>query len=218
MEFRIEEQPEFAWLTVQVPRDQTLIVEASAMASMDSNIRMRTTMGRGFRRFLSGESLFVNQYTAEGGSGEVCIAPGPSGDIGHYRVSDQPFYLASSNFVAHGPGVEYSTRYQGLLSGFFSGNGLFMAQFRGQGDVWFNSYGALVEIDVKDDLLIDNGHVVAFTHGVEYEISKISGYKSLLFSGEGLACRFRGHGKVWMQTKKPAGLIAWANAFRPSAN
>jgi uncharacterized protein (TIGR00266 family) len=86
---------------------------------------------------------------------------------------------------------------------------------RGQGHVWFNSYGALVEVDVEDEYIIDNGHIVAFTSGLEYEIKKIGGYKSLFFSGEGLVCHFRGRGKVWMQTKKPSALIAWANGFRP---
>lgn len=215
MNFQISHRPEFAWLTVQIPAGQTLNVEASAMATLDTNIQMKTKMKGGFRRFLSGESLFINKFTAHGGSGEISIGPGPTGDIGHFEVKGAPFYIASSSYVAHTEGVSYVTKFQGLLRGFFSGGGLFLVRMNGDGHVWFNSYGALVEVDIEDEYIIDNSHIVAFTEGLEYDIKKLGGYKSLFFSGEGLVCRFRGKGKVWMQTKKPSALVAWASAFRP---
>jgi len=215
MQFDISHRPEFAWLSVKIPAGQTLNVEASAMATLDTNVQMKTKLKGGFGRFLSGESLFVNRFTSQGGEGEITIAPGPAGDIGHFELSGAPFYIASSCYVAHTDSVKYETKFQGLLSGFFSGAGLFLVRMTGQGHVWFNSYGALVEVDVQDEYVIDNGHIVAFTDGLEYDIQKLGGYKSLFFSGEGLVCRFRGRGKVWMQTKKPAALVAWAHAFRP---
>ena len=214
MEFKIDHKPEFAWLTVKIPDGKTLNVEASAMATLDTNISMRTRMKGGLRRLLSAESLFVNQYTARGGTGEIAIAPGPLGDVGHFELKGAPFYVASGSYVAHTEGVQYETKFQGMLSGFFSGAGLFLARMTGQGHVWFNSYGALIEVDVEDEYVIDNGHIVAFTDGLQYDVQKLGGYKSLFFSGEGLVCRFRGQGKVWMQTKKPNALIAWAHAFR----
>jgi uncharacterized protein (AIM24 family) len=55
---------------------------------------------------------------------------------------------------------------------------------------------------------------VGFTDGLDYDISKMGGYKSLFFSGEGFVARFKGQGKVWVQTKQPLGLVQWANAFR----
>lgn len=215
MEFRIDHRPEFALLTVKIPDGQTLHVEAAAMASMDTNISMETQLRGGFGRFLSSESLFINKFTSHGGAGEISIAPGPLGDIGHFELKNQTFYIASTCYVAHTQGVNYETKFQGLFTGFFSGAGLFLVKMSGHGSVWFNSYGALVEVDVNDEYLVDNGHIVAFTHGLECEIIKMGGYKSLFFSGEGLVCRFRGQGKVWMQTKKPASLISWADRFRP---
>ncbi len=215
MEFNIAHKPEYAWLTVRIPAGQTLNVEASAMATMDTNIEMKTRVKGGFRRFLSRESLFINEFTARGGSGEIAIAPGPMGDVGHFEVKNTNFYISSASYVAHTQGLNYETKFQGVLGGFFSGAGLFLVRMSGSGHVWFNSYGALVEVDVEDDYIVDNGHIVAFTEGLEYDIQKLGGYKSLFFSGEGLVCRFRGRGKIWMQTKKPAALVAWADAFRP---
>jgi uncharacterized protein (AIM24 family) len=67
----------------------------------------------------------------------------------------------------------------------------------------------------RDDLVIDTGHVVAFTEGLTYSISRIGGYKSLFFSGEGFGCRFSGRGRVWIQTRKPDRFVRWLYPFRP---
>ena len=104
-----------------------------------------------------------------------------------------------------------------LLAGvsFFSGESLFLIRCSGHGDLWFNTYGALLEVDVTGDYVVDTGHIVAFTDGLDYSVTKVGGYKSLFLSGEGLVCRFRGEGKVWIQSRKAPAFIWWANAFRP---
>lgn len=184
------------------------------MAAMSTNMSMRALFKGGLKRFLSKENLFISEFTADRIDGEVCIAPGPNGDIGHFLLNGEVVYLASTSFVAHTEGVSYETKFQKLSQGLLGGAGWFLIKMTGTGDVWFNSYGALVELDVTDDLVVDNGHIVAFTEGVQYDITRIGGYKSLLFSGEGFVCRFRGNGKVYIQTKKPAALISWASRFR----
>lgn len=214
MNFNIEHKPDFAWLTVQVPRGQKLFVEASAMASMSSNIKMSSQFKGGFRRFFTGESLFLSEFKADGVDGEVTIAPGPNGDIGHIHLQNQTVYLSSSSYVAHTEGLNYETKFQKLSAGLLSGAGWFLVKMSGLGDVWFNGYGALTELDVQDEILIDNGHLVAFTDGLDYDIIKLGGYESLFFSGEGFVCRFRGQGKVYVQTKKPSALVNWADGYR----
>lgn len=214
MNFRIEHRPEFAWLTVEVPENKLLFVEASSMASMSTNMKMTARFKGGFRRFLSGESLFLSEFKSQGGSGEVTIAPGPFGDVSHVHLNNETIYLSSSSYVAHTEGLKYETKFQKFSSGLLSGAGWFLVKMSGQGDVWFNGYGAIVEINVEDEMLIDNGHLVAFTEGLDYEMVKVGNYKSLFFSGEGFVCKFRGKGKVFVQSKKPSALVAWADKFR----
>ena len=213
--FSIEASPEYALLTVEIPAEQTLKVEASAMASMDRHIQMKTRMRGGLKRFLAKESIFLNEFTAHGGPGEIKIAPGPAGDLGHFAVSpSNGLYLTASSFVASTPGVELDTKFQGMAKGFFSGESLFIMRCSGEGDLWFNTFGAIFSIDVKGEYVVDTGHIVAFTEGLDYQISRIGGYKSLFFSGEGFVCRFSGEGKVWVQTRNPLGLISWADSYR----
>lgn len=214
-DYEIQSKPEFAMVQVQIPANQTLMVEASSMASMDSHVTMKTKMKGGLSRLLTKESLFINEFTATGGPGEINISPGPAGDIAHFQVTpDQMLFLTGSSYVASTPGVELDTKWQGLAKGFFSGESLFLMACKGEGQVWFNTYGAIFEIDVSGEYVVDTGHIVAFTQGLDYRISSIGGYKSLFFSGEGLVCRFSGQGKVYVQTRNPMALISWAHYYR----
>ena len=212
----IECKPDFGYLQVQIPANKTLKVEASAMATMDSNISMKTKFKGGLSRFLTGESLFINEFTADAGSGKLGVAPGVPGDMEHVYLEDETIYLQNSAYVASSPDLEIATKWQGLIKGFFSGENLFLIRAQGTGDLWFSTYGALIEIDVEDGYTVDTGHIVAFTEGLEYSVHSVGGYKSLFFSGEGLVCRFRGQGKVWVQTRKVGSLVSWINPFRPS--
>jgi len=213
--FSMAGQPDYGFLTVQVPAGEKLKVEASAMATMDTNMRMKTKMRGGLGRLVAGESVFINEFTAENFAGEIGIAPGAPGDLHHEYLNNETIYLQNSAFVACGADVKIESKWQGLTKGFFSGESLFLIRAQGSGDLWFNSYGAIIEIDVKDDYVVDTGNIVAFTSGLEYNITKVGGYKSLFFSGEGLVCRFSGEGKVWIQTRSSAAFVNWAHWFRP---
>lgn len=212
---RISSQPDYAFLEVSLAAGQTLKVESSAMATMDANLKMKTRLRGGFSRFLTKESLFINEFTAQNGPGKITIAPGPSGDIAHYHLaSAETLYLTSGSYLASTMDIQLQTKFQGLVRGFFSRESFFLIQCRGTGDLWFNTYGALIEIEVDGEYIVDNGHIVAFTQDLDYDIKSIAGYKSLFFSGEGLVCQFRGRGKVWVQTKRPAAFVHWADAYR----
>ena len=214
-QYRIECKPDFAFLEVKIPAGKTLKVEASAMAAMDTNLQMKTKMKGGLSRFLTGESLFINEFTAAGGTGEIRIAPGSPGDMDHVYLDGETLYLQNSAYVASSPEVALETKWQGLVKGFFSGESLFLIRCSGKGDLWFNTYGAMIEIDVAGNYVVDTGYIVAFTEGLQYNVTRVGGYKSLFLSGEGLVCKFSGSGKVWIQTRQVPALAWWVNPFRP---
>lgn len=216
--YQIDCKPDYALLSVQIPAGQTLKVEASAMAAMDTNIRMATKFRGGFKRLLTGESLFINEFTAQNGPGEIRIAAGAPGDLDHVTLENSTIYLQNSAYVASDMGVNLETKWQGLVKGFFSGASLFLIKCSGTGDLWFNSFGAMIPIDVDGSYLVDTGFVVAFSAGLDYRVQVLGGYKSLFFSGEGLVCRFSGKGRVWIQTRKVAAFRSWVFPYRPAKN
>ncbi len=215
LNFKIEGQPDFSFLTVTLPANKMIKVEANAMATMDTNLVMKTKMKGGLSRLLSGENIFMNEFTAQAGAGEIGIAPAAPGDLIHRYLRGETLYLQNSALVACTPGINIETKWQGLTKGFFSGESLFLIRASGEGDLWLNSYGAIIEIDVKDGYVVDTGNIVAFTEGLEYSVSKVGGYKSLFFSGEGFVCRFKGNGKLWIQTRNVGAFTNWAQLFRP---
>jgi uncharacterized protein (TIGR00266 family) len=212
--FEILGAPDYSYLRVEIPANETLFVETGSMATMDTQIKMKTKSRGFFSRILQGENMFLNQFTAMSAPGKVEIAPGPPGDIGHVHLNNESIFLQSTAFLASARGIKIETKWQGFVKGFFSGAGLFLIRCSGVGDLWFNSFGGMFELEVDGDTLVDNGHVVAFTENLHYDIVKVGGYKSLFLSGEGLACRFTGKGKVWVQNRKVPSFVAWVNPYR----
>ena len=222
--YRVEHAPAYASLILNVPANKTVMVEASAMAAMDTCLKMKSKIKgglmKGIGRMLGGESLFINEFTAQGKNGELYISPGVPGDVQHYYVTSKcGLMVQSSGFVACSPEVEIDTKFQGF-KGFFSGESLFLLKASGNGDFWFSSYGGIVEIPVSGNYVVDTGYIVAFEDTLNYAVEMIGGlsFKSLktgIFGGEGLVCRFSGQGRLWIQSRNIAPLINFLHPFRP---
>ncbi|MFP4176426.1 MAG: TIGR00266 family protein [Planctomycetota bacterium] len=215
---RIDCSPDYSFITVSVPAEHSINVEASAMATMSTNMSMSTGMKGGLSRALTGESIFINQFTAEGGDGEIGIAPPAPGETVYRRLQDETIYLQNAAYVASTPGVDTDTKWQGMVKGFFSGESLFLIRCQGTGDLWFNSYGAIMEVDVDGEHIVDTGFIVAFTDGLDYNVEPLGGFKSFFFSGEGLVCRFHGKGKLWIQTRQVPAFSGWIRPYRPESS
>lgn len=222
--YKIEHAPAYASLILNLRTEQTVLVESGAMAAMDScikmNSRVRGSLMKGLGRMVSGESLFISEFTAQGQPGKIYVSPGVPGDIQHYYLHSNALLVQSSGFVACSKGVEIDTQFQGF-KGFFSGESLFLIRATGQGDFWFSSYGAIIEIPVAGDYVVDTGYIVAFEDTLNYQVEMLGGLsfrglKTGILGGEGLVCRFSGQGRLWVQSRKLYGLINFLNPFRPT--
>lgn len=223
-DFRIENNPAYASLIVKLPPSQTLLVEAGGMAAMDANIEMKSKMRgglmKGVGRMFSGESLFISEFTAQKTMGEIYISPGVPGDVTHYQLDgSKGLMVQSSGFVASSPSVDLDTKFQGL-KGFFTGESIFFLRASGTGDFWFSSYGAIIEIPVDGDYVVDTGYIVAFEDTLNYNVEMLGGlsFRGLrtgILGGEGLVCRFSGQGKLWVQSRNLFPLMNFLFAFRP---
>ena len=167
-----------------------------------------------------GESFFVNTYTAGPSGGWISLAPSSPGDIETFNLDPgQSFYMQGGAFMASTINVDTSTKFQGAKS-LFSREGAFFLRAEAAdvpGRVFFTSYGAMKEIEVTPDkpIKIDNGHVVAFSEGLNYQISKVKGLGSFFFGGEGFTLDFHGSGSVWIQTRNIQSLANQLIPFLP---
>ncbi|MFO0571496.1 MAG: TIGR00266 family protein [Polyangiaceae bacterium] len=221
MQYDILEKPDFSLVRVrfQAPGEQ-LLVESAAMVAKHSSVDMKTQMQGGLlgaakRKLLGGESLFQNTFTASAAGEELWLAPGPEGDVEVVEMDGRtPIFLSSGAFLASAPTVQIDTKWGGA-KGFFSGAGLFLLAAQGTGPLFFCAYGGIHAVDVGPaGYICDTSHIVGFTGGLEYQVTKVGGMKSLFFSGEGLVCRFQGQGRLWISTRNPSGLVSFLQPFR----
>ena len=218
-------------MTANLAPGEQIKVEPGAMVAQSEGLEMKTGMGSGgglggfmksmMKSAFGGESFFVNTYTAGPSGGWISLAPSSPGDIETFDMEPgQSFYMQGGAFMASTINVDTSTKFQGAKS-LFSREGAFFLRAEAAdvpGKVFFTSYGAMKEIEVTPDkpIKIDNGHVVAFSEGLNYQISKVKGLGSFFFGGEGFTLDFHGSGSVWIQTRNIQSLANQLIPFLPT--
>lgn len=212
MRFELEHRPAYALAIVHIDPGETIVAEGGAMISMSPGVEMTTSMGsegdgllgglmKGLKRMVASESLFQNRFTAPRG-GHVTLAPATQGDIVTYDLAPElDLYLQSSAFLASDDAIDVTASWGGARS-FFGGEGLVMLKATGSGPIAFNSFGGIRVIDVDGGYTVDTGHIVAFESTLSFDVGRFGGgWRAFLFGGEGLVCRFRGKGRLWIQTR-----------------
>ncbi len=189
---------------------EEILAEAGSMIAMSGYINTSTTLRKGkgggilggLKRMLAGESLFLSVFRSPRAGGELFLAPKFLGDILHYNVSEPGLIVQATSYLASESNVNIDLGWQGFKS-FFSGENIFWLDISGQGSVLLSSFGAIYEINVENEYIVDTGHIVAFEKSLRFEVTKAgsSWVGSLLgIGGEGLVCRFKGQGRVFCQT------------------
>jgi len=215
MQIDVQYRPSYSLAVVRLDDGEAIHAESGAMVSFSSTVEIETGLRGGLlgalkRKILGGESFWQNTFTAEGGPGEVTLAPTLPGDVVQIDLQGDGIVIQSSSYLAAGTGVDVDTKWGGARA-FFSKEGLFMLKAEGTGPVLVSSYGAIHcrELAAGEVYTVDTGHMVAFEAGVDYDVRPVGGLKSSALSGEGLVCRYTGPGRVWIQTRSEDAFLGW---------
>ena len=215
--------PSYSLARLLLETGEEMCAEAGAMVSMTSGIEMQTAARGGLlsglkRSLLGGESFFINTFHAAQ-AGEVTFAPPLPGDIMHIGLTGGTLMVQSTSYLASSPQLTVDTKWAGA-KGFFAKEGLFLLKVSGRGDLFVSSYGAIHEVvlAVGQTYTLDNGHMVAFDESVSYNVRRVGGMKSTLFSGEGLVCTFTGPGRVFLQTRSEDAFLSWLIPHLPKSD
>lgn len=211
----------FPLLKIYLDQGESVKAESGAMVAMTRDLSLHGKVDggvfKGIARMFSGESFFMQKLSADKGPGWALLASAAPGEIGVIEIeAGREWTVQKNGFLAATMDVEVSTKVQGLAKGMFSGEGFFVVKISGKGTAFLSTYGAIYTIDIPkgEDLLIDNGHLVAWESNMRYEITKgASSWVSSVTSGEGVACRFMGPGRVLLQTRNPRDLAAWLSPY-----
>lgn len=211
----------FAYLDVQLAASETITAESDAMATMSADLDLTSRFNGGFfpalaRRFLGGESLFINDFAnnTQGPRHMTLVQPTP----GEIKVASlkkgQRLFLQPGAFLACTQGVKVGVKWAGLVS-WLAKEGLFKIVVKGPGQVWYGAFGALLEKQIDGEYIVDTSHLVAYEPSIKLKLQLAGGIFSSLFGGEGLVTRVVGKGKITIQTRSLAGLAGWINPKLP---
>ncbi len=221
IEYEIKGQ-ELQFLEIGLDPGESAIAEAGAMVWKNASVEMSTVFGDGTgqqagfmdklmgagKRILTGESLFMTVFTHHGqGKARVAFGAPTPGVILPIKLSDYQGRLIcqKDSFLAAARGVSVGIHFQRrILTGLFGGEGFIMQKLEGDGWVFVQMGGMVIERELAagEEIHVDTGCVAAMTQGIEFDLVTVGGgVKSWLFAGEGLFfARLRGPGKVWIQS------------------
>ena len=226
MKYEIMHQDAFSIVKCDMMPGESLKAESDAMVAMSGTLDVSASMDDGgiwggLKRSLAGESFFLQRITAARGAGSVLLAHSALGGINDVALDGSCGLVVQKNgFLAAEETIEIDASMQNLSQGLFSRKGFFLLKLQGKGIVFISSFGAIHElkIDEGEEVIIDNGHLVAWPDYMDYTIEKASsGWLSSFASGEGLVCRFRGPGTVLIQTRKPESFSVWMKGLLKTA-
>lgn len=203
---------------------EQIVTEGGAMSWMSPNMKMETSgggIGKMFGRAFSGESMFQNIYTAQGGEGLFAMASSFPGAIRAFEITpSNSMILQKSAFLGCEKGVSLEVFFRKSLgAGLFGGEGFIMQKVSGNGICFVEFDGHVVEYDLTagQQMVIDTGNLAAMSATCTLDIKSVPGLKNKFLGGEGLFNTVvTGPGHIWIQTL-PAFSMAQALAgFMPA--
>lgn len=224
MQYKILYPEAFPVVECSLKRGESIKAESDAMIAMSATVdvegkREGSILGGLVRKMFTGESFFLQRLVASRGDGKVLFGhPLPGGILDVELDGSYGLIVQKGGFLAATEGIEINSKTQGLMQGLFSQEGFFLIKLEGAGTAFISSYGVIHPINLEQgqEVVIDNGHLVAWPDYMDYRIEKASnGWLSSAMSGECLVCRFRGPGVVLIQTRNPEGFKEWIRSMIP---
>lgn len=221
IDFEIKGQ-ELQFVEIELDPGESAIAEAGALVWKDASVGMTTVFGDGSggegagfmgkllgagKRLITGESLFTTVFT-HGGTGKAKVAfasPTPGAilplhlsELGGTLICQKDAFLAAARGVSIG--LQFQRR---VMTGLFGGEGFVMQRLDGDGWVFVQMGGTVVERTLApgEQIHVDTGCLAAYTPSVDFDLVMAGGVRSVFFGGEGLFfARLTGPGRVWIQS------------------
>ncbi|WP_394652287.1 TIGR00266 family protein [uncultured Sphingomonas sp.] len=221
IDFEIKGQ-ELQFVEIELDPGESAVAEAGSLVWKDASVEMTTVFGDGSggegggfmgkllgagKRLVTGESLFTTVFTHHGrGKARVAFASPTPGAIVPLKLDTVGGTLIcqKDSFLCAAKGVTMGVHFQQrIMTGLFGGEGFIMQRLSGDGWVFVQFGGAIIERELAagEELHIDTGCLAAYTPSVDFDLVRVGGVKSMIVGGEGaFFARMTGPGKVWVQS------------------
>lgn len=224
MQYEIKGSP-FSVLECQLASGESMKCQGGGMAWMSSNMKMKTSgggLGKMFSKLVTGESMFYNSYSAEGGNGTIAFGMSFPGNIIAVDVSKRSIVAQKRAFMACEDSVDMDIFFQKKIgSGLFGGEGFIMQKFSGNGMAFLEIDGSIEERELAagETIIVDSGYIAAMESTCTIDIRMVSGVGNVVFGGEGLFNTvISGPGKIWLQTMPLPNLAMSLIPYLPTSS
>ena len=196
---------------------EEIVTQSGSMIWMSDGISMTTTTDggilKGLNRYLVGESIFLVKYKSDISGAIIAFASKIPGKILPVKMKEYPrgIICQKGAFLCSQNGIDLEISFSKKFSaGIFGGEGLILEKLTGNGIVFLEVDGDVIEknLGIGEVIKVDTGNIVAFEEGMRYEVEMLKGFKNIFFGGEGLfLTKITGPGKVILQTQNMKELI-----------
>ena len=175
---------------VTMNNGESMYTQTGGMSYQTEGIKMRTNARGGLMkslgRMFTGESIFMTNYDAEKNGAQIAFATTVPGTILPIDLDkhDEGMILQKGSFLCAEQSVDLKVTFTKKLgAAFFGGEGLILQKATGNGMLFLEVDGDVIEKELKDGevLKVDTGNVVGFEPSVTYTVEMIKGLRKHLF-------------------------------------
>ncbi len=230
MNVEITESNGFAPMAkISLNRNEEVKIERGSMVyhtdevTIEGNLKERGSLLKSIgKSMLSGESIFLTTAKSSKDDGVVAIAPSMYGSIEKLKNGETSWVLGDGAFLACDNTIDYTVTRQNknLGASLFGGTGGFFNMIcKGHGDLLISSYGAIQKVEITNDkpFHVDNGHALAWSSTLNYDLQIASGSFGFK-SGEGFKIVFRGNGTLYISTRQLPAIAGKIAPYIPRSN
>lgn len=197
-------------LVCELAPNEKLYADSGSMIYMSSNVRMQAKARGGLmaglaRKALTGESFFQSEFISQNGPGVVAFSAHLPGRVIPFDLRGGKVLMGQKTafLVAEDAVVLETAMQKKIMAGIFGGEGLIIQRYRGEGTVFLEALGDIIEMQLApgQTMLVDTGKAVAWENTVTYDVQAAGGLKTMAFGGEGVfLAALTGPGKIILQT------------------
>ena len=175
---------------VTMNNGESMYTQTGGMSYQTEGIKMRTNARGGLMkslgRMFTGESIFMTNYDAEKDGAQIAFDTTVPGTILPVDLDkhDEGMILQKGSFLCAEQSVDLKVTFTKKLgAAFFGGEGLILQKATGNGMLFLEVDGDVIEKELKDGevLKVDTGNVVGFEPSVTYTVEMIKGLRKHLF-------------------------------------
>lgn len=198
-------------LKINASQGEKYIVESGALVAMSNVFEIKSknsSLSKALERFFPSESPSLQKFIAKK-QGELLLAPSYLGDIEIIDMDGSKNYkLGEANFLASTSEIEIKVK-STVVDGTKNKEELIQMEATGRGTLFISAYGAIHKKFLAEDeeYIVDTNHIVLWDSRMTYNIQIEEAICSKPFLREGIVCKFKGPGEIWIQTRNSANIL-----------